>query len=78
MIPALAGSVIGTFKSSSLVSLIGMFDFVGIARAVFSNDKWLGLKTELYVFMFVTYFVISAGISWYSRRIEERTGLGVH
>ncbi len=78
LIPALAGSVIGTFKSSSLVSLIGMFDFVGIARTVFTNDNWLGLKTELYVFMFVLYFVVSAVISWYSRRIEERTGLGVH
>ncbi len=78
LIPALAGAVIGTFKSSSLVSLIGMFDFVGIARTVFTNDNWLGLKTELYVFMFVLYFVVSAVISWYSRRIEERTGLGVH
>ena len=77
LIPPLAGAVIGTFKSSSLVSVIGVFDFVGIARAVFSNDQWLGLKTELYVFMFVTYFVISSVISWYSRRIEDRTGLGV-
>ncbi len=78
LIPALAGSVIGTFKSSSLVSLIGMLDFVGIARAVFTNDQWLGLKTELYAFMFIVYFVVSSVISWYSRRIEERAGLGVH
>ncbi|MGB1249421.1 MAG: amino acid ABC transporter permease [Candidatus Promineifilaceae bacterium] len=77
LIPPLAGAVIGTFKSSSLVSIIGVFDFVGIARAVFSNDQWLGLKTELYVFMFVTYFVISSVISWYSRRIEDRAGLGM-
>ncbi len=78
LIPALAGSVIGTFKSSSLVSLIGMLDFVGIAKAVFTNDQWLGLKTELYAFMFIVYFVVSSVISWYSRRIEERAGLGVH
>ena len=77
LIPALAGSVIGTFKSSSLVSLIGLFDFVGIGRAVFTNDQWLGLKTEVYLFLFIAYFLVSSIVSLYSRRIEESTGLGI-
>lgn len=77
LIPPLAGAVIGTFKSSSLVALVGMIDLVGVVRAIIANPKWLGLRTELYVFMFVLYFVVSSVVSWYSRRLEERTGLGV-
>ena len=77
LIPPLAGAVIGTFKSSSLVALVGMIDLVGVTRAIIGNPQWLGLRTELYAFMLVLYFVVSSVVSWYSRRLEERTGLGV-
>ncbi|MFK7801522.1 MAG: amino acid ABC transporter permease [Anaerolineae bacterium] len=77
LIPPLTGSVIGTFKSSSLVALVGMIDLVGATRAIIANTEWLGLRTELYVFMFVLYFLVSSVVSAYSRRLEERTGLGV-
>ena len=77
LIPPLTGSVIGTFKSSSLVSLVGMVDLVGATPRIIGNPNWLGLRTELYVFMFVLYFVVSSVVSWYGRRLEERTGLGV-
>ena len=77
LIPPLAGAVIGTFKSSSLVSLVGMIDFVGVTRGIIANAEWLGLRTELFAFMFVVYFLVSAVVSWYSRRLEEQTGLGV-
>lgn len=77
LIPPLAGAVIGTFKSSSLVALVGMIDLVGVVRAIIANQEWLGLRSELYAFMFVLYFLVSAIVSAYSRRLEERTGLGV-
>ena len=77
LIPPLAGAVIGTFKSSSLVALVGMVDLVGVVRAIIANQEWLGLRSELYAFMFVLYFLVSSVVSAYSRRLEERTGLGV-
>jgi len=77
LIPPLAGAVIGTFKSSSLVALVGIIDLVGAAKAIIANQDWLGLRSELYAFMFVLYFLVSAVVSAYSRRLEERTGLGV-
>ncbi|MEZ4614637.1 MAG: amino acid ABC transporter permease [Caldilineaceae bacterium] len=77
LIPPLAGAVIGTFKSSSLVALVGLLDLVGVVRGVIANQDWLGLRSELYAFMFVLYFLVSSVVSWYSRRLEERTGLGV-
>ncbi len=77
LIPPLAGAVIGTFKSSSLVALVGMIDLVGSTKAIIANSQWLGLRTELYVFMFVLYFLVSSVVSWYSRRLEDQSGLGV-
>lgn len=77
LIPPLAGSVINTFKSSSLVALVGLVDLVGAVSRIIGNEPWRGLRTELYVFMFVLYFLVSSIVSAYSRRLEERTGLGV-
>lgn len=77
LIPPLAGSVIGTFKSSSLVALVGLFDLVGIVRGIIANEEWLGLRSELYVFLLVLYFAVSSVVSGYSRRLEKRSGLGV-
>ena len=76
LIPALVGSFIGNFKSSSLVSIVGLFDLVGIAGAVVGNPQWLGLKRELYYGMAVFYFVVSFAMSAYSRRLETRLGVG--
>jgi general L-amino acid transport system permease protein len=76
LIPALVGSFIGTFKASSLVSVVGLFDLVGIATAIIGNPEWLGLKKELYYAMAVFYFLVSFAMSSYSRRLEVRLGVG--
>jgi general L-amino acid transport system permease protein len=76
LIPALVGSFIGNFKSSSLVSIVGLFDLVGITGAIVANPQWQGLKTELYYAMAVFYFVVSFVMSAYSRRLEARLGVG--
>jgi His/Glu/Gln/Arg/opine family amino acid ABC transporter permease subunit len=76
LIPALVGSFIGNFKSSSLVSVVGLFDLVGIATAIIGNPQWLGLKKELYYAMAIFYFLVSFAMSSYSRRLEARLGVG--
>ncbi len=76
LIPALVGSFIGNFKSSSLVSIVGLFDLVGIATTIVGNPQWLGLKKELYYAMAVFYFLVSFAMSAYSRRLEARLGVG--
>ena len=76
LIPPLVGSFIGNFKSSSLVSVVGLFDLVGMATAIIGNPQWLGLKRELYYAMAVFYFLVSFAMSSYSRRLEVRLGTG--
>ena len=76
VIPAIVGQFIGAFKSSSLVSIVGLFDFLGINRVISSNHQWLGLRIELYVFMGLVYFLGSFVMSSYSRRLEAQLGVG--
>jgi general L-amino acid transport system permease protein len=76
VIPAIVGEFIGAFKSSSLVSIVGLFDFMGINRAISSNPQWLGLRIELYIFMALVYFTGSFVMSSYSRRLETRLDVG--
>lgn len=76
LIPALVGSFIGNFKSSSLVSIVGLADLVGTAAFVAGNPQWLGLKKELYYGMAVFYFLVSFAMSSYSRRLEAQLSTG--
>ena len=76
VIPPIVGQFIGAFKSSSLVSIVGLFDLLGIQKAILANAQWQGLRIELYVFLAVLYFTGSFVMSSYSRRLEAQLGVG--
>jgi general L-amino acid transport system permease protein len=76
VIPGIVGQFIGSYKSSSLVSIVGLFELLGIVGVIVANPQWLGLRKELYVFVGVVYFAGSFIMSWYSRRMETRLGVG--
>ena len=76
VIPGIVGQFIGSYKSSSLVAIVGLFELLGITRVIVANPQWLGLRQELYVFAGVIYFTGSFIMSWYSRRLEARLGVG--
>jgi general L-amino acid transport system permease protein len=76
VIPAIVGQFIGAYKSSSLVSVIGLFDLLGIQKAILANPQWQGLRIEIYVFLALVYFTGSFVMSSYSRRLEAQLGVG--
>lgn len=76
VIPAIVGQFIGSFKSSSLVAIVGLFELLGTVAVIVSNPQWLGLRKELFVFAAVIYFIGSAVMSAYSRRLESQLGVG--
>ncbi len=76
VIPAIVGQFIGMFKDTTLVAIVGMFDVLGVANAIAAQEDWLGVRREPYIFLAVLYFIGSAIMTAYSRRLEKRTGLG--
>ena len=75
VIPAIVGQFISLFKDTSLVTVIGLLDLLGIAKAVIANPDWLGLQAEVYLFAAVVYFVFSYSMSYISQKIEDALGV---
>jgi general L-amino acid transport system permease protein len=70
-IPSMVNTAIGFFKDTSLVLIIGLFDFLQAARSSMTDSAWLGFSTEGYVFAALVYFVFCFGMSRYSLKLEH-------
>ncbi len=71
-IPSLVNISIGLFKDTTLVSIISMFDFLGIIQAASQDPKWLGYATEGYLFAALIYFIFCFSMSRYSVHLEKK------
>jgi general L-amino acid transport system permease protein len=69
-IPAQVNTFIGLFKDTTLVVIIGIFDFFTTLRAALGDSNWLGFSVEAYVYAAAVYFVLCYGMSKYSRWLE--------
>ena len=76
VIPAIIGSFIAIFKDTTLVLVIGLFDFLGIIQFVGTNPDWLGFSHEGYVFAAAVFWVFCYAMSWYSQRLEKKLDTG--
>ena len=77
VIPAIVGQFISLFKDTSLVYIIGMLDVVEISRVfIQGNTEYLANAKEVFVFLALTFWVFTYGMSYVSRRIEQHLGVG--
>jgi general L-amino acid transport system permease protein len=73
-LPATINLLVATFKETSIVAIIGFFDFTASAEAAYGNAEWANAYVEVYLFIGATYFLCASGIAWLGRRIEMRRG----
>lgn len=72
-IPGIVNVAVGLFKDTTLVSVISMFDLVGMIRGpIGSSTAWTGIYWELYVFAILLFFIVCYGISQYSQWLERQ------
>lgn len=76
VIPGIVNTFIGLFKDTTLVLIIGLFDFLGIIQAASQDPKWLGYHTEGYVFAAVVYWIFCFSMSRYSMYLERKLHTG--
>ncbi|MDJ0790429.1 MAG: amino acid ABC transporter permease [Acidimicrobiia bacterium] len=80
VIPALVGQVIALFKDTSLVTIVGLFDFLHIARQIIPAQSqpfsFLGSIKETLIFAAVVYWLFTFTFSRISLRLEKRLGVG--
>ena len=72
-IPGIVNVSVGLFKDTTLVSVISMFDLVGMIRGpILASTEWNGVYWELFLFAALLFFVVCYGISQYSQWLERR------
>ena len=76
VIPVLVGQFIGLLKDTTLVTIVGLLDILGVAQSVLSNPAWIGTQREVYLFVALVFWVLSYGMSYASRRLEHALGVG--
>ena len=76
VIPAIMGQFVSIFKDTSLVSIIGLLDLLAICQSITKQREFLGTVREVYLFAAVFFFVFSYAMSYASRRLEVRLGVG--
>ena len=76
-IPNLVGQAIATFKETSLIAIVGGFDFLRIADKVIpAQTDFLGQKKVGLLFVCVVYWVVAYSMSRASRNLEVKLGVG--
>lgn len=71
-IPGIVNVAVGLFKDTTLVSVISMFDIVGMIRGpIQQSTDWISIYWEVYLFAAAVFFIVCFSISKYSQWLER-------
>ncbi len=75
-IPPMVNQFISTFKDTSLVIIIGLYDLLTTAKTALTDPPWRPFYVEAYVFTALIYWAFCFFMSRYSLFLERRLGAG--
>ena len=75
-IPSLVNSFIGLFMDTTLVAMVGLYDFLNMVRAGAKDANWIGAELTGYVFCAIIYWICCFGMSRYSMYLERKLHTG--
>ncbi len=78
VIPGIVNTFIGLFKDTTLVTIIGIFDFMKTIEASLVDPEWATPTTRAtgYAFAAIFYFICCWGMSRYSLGVERKLAAG--
>ncbi|MEB3199551.1 MAG: amino acid ABC transporter permease [Synechococcaceae cyanobacterium] len=71
-LPTMVGQFISLLQDTTLLSLIGLLDLLGVARTVMANPAYLGRNAEVYLTLAVLFWCCCAALGLGSRALEKR------
>ncbi|KGB81371.1 MAG: amino acid ABC transporter permease [Confluentimicrobium sp.] len=75
-IPGIVSTFISVFKDTTLVSIIGLLDPLGLSKAIRADVNWNGIVWELYGFIAFVFFIFCFSMSRYSMYLERKLQTG--
>jgi general L-amino acid transport system permease protein len=75
-IPGIVNNFISLTQDTTLVAIVGLYDFLNIVRAGSRDKNWIGTEMEGYVFCVVIYFLCCFLMSRYSQYLERKLHTG--
>jgi general L-amino acid transport system permease protein len=78
VIPAMVGQFISLFKDTSLLSIIGFVELIGVANFATEQPRFQGegLRPLAYAFVGFLFWAVCSTMSRESQRLERRVGVG--
>ncbi|MBI4789109.1 MAG: amino acid ABC transporter permease [Chloroflexi bacterium] len=76
VIPSIVGLFISLFKDTTLATIVALLELLGVGRSVLAQPEFLGLQTEVYIFIAAIFFVFSYAMAFASYRLEAALGVG--
>jgi general L-amino acid transport system permease protein len=80
-IPAVVNVCIAIVKETTIVLLVGLFDFLGVLQAGVADPEWLmadQARETAYLFAALVFFFVCFGLSRYSLHLERRLSVSKH
>ncbi len=71
-IPSIVGQFISLFQDTTLLSIVGLMELLGMSRSILANPKFLGRHLEVYIFVGILYWVFCYGMSIASQKLEQQ------
>ncbi|HET7527693.1 MAG TPA: ABC transporter permease subunit, partial [Burkholderiaceae bacterium] len=77
VVPAIVNSFISTFKDTSLVTIVSLYDLTGALQLALGDADWRKFFLEGQLFVAAIYFVFCIALSRYSRWVEGYLNTGM-
>ncbi|MGM9500741.1 amino acid ABC transporter permease [Desertifilum tharense IPPAS B-1220] len=71
-IPAMVGQFISLLQDTTLLSIVGLVELLGMSRSILANPQFLGRYAEVYLFDAVLFWIFCYAMSLASRRLEKQ------
>ena len=78
VVPSIMNSFISTFKDTSLVTIVSLYELTGSVTLALSGDSdWRPFFVEAYLFIAAIYWIFCFAMSRYSQWVEQHLNVGV-
>ena len=71
-VPGIVNVAVDLFKDTTLVSIVGLFDLIGVVNQSLKDQSWLGLSTEGYSFAALLFFGVCLLLSVVGTVLERQ------